>query len=213
MAIKKKGEVTEIPDALDDLALKGFTFQQLEAGYKARFGEVKTEVEAYLKSTTEIEVTEGEGIKTPYGSINYSSGAERYEYDHDKILELVKKGKLTLEQVLLNVSSYKRDEFEKSISTAVFKTVATLNKSKESLTFKATPEFKEKIADELDKMDAPVAPAPAKPAAKKAAKSTIVEDLADPKDKAIAAKAKLAAKSAKKSKGASEDLDEILGKK
>ena len=202
MAIKPKNtkEEASLPQDLDNLCQKGFTFQQLAAAYEDAFKAVKGDVEEYLKTSDEVDVTEGEGVKTPYGSIIYM-GRSFYKYDNDAIINLVKKGKVSIEQILSCVSGFKAEELEKTLSSGVFETVATKSETK-SLTFRASNEFKDQVRSTVDTGFAEE-PAPKKPAPKAAPKES-------PAEKARAAKAKLAGKAAKKSKGADEDLDEIL---
>jgi len=211
MAIKGKKDkaAPELPAELDDLCLRGFTFQQLCDAYEEKFKTVKGKVETYLKTTDDFEVTEGEGFKTPYGSIIYM-GRSTNKYDNDAIIELIKSKKVSLEQVLSCVTGYKADELEKTLSSAVFETVCTKTETK-SLTFRASSEFKEKVRSELDAESPTIAPIvealdEVKPASAKPAKK---ESAAD---KAKAAKAALASKAAKKGakKSATDDLDAIL---
>ena len=156
MAIKSKETKIQvsIPAQLDDLAQKGFTFQQLSSIYEEKFKETKGDLEDYLSKTKEIEVTDGKSIDTPYGKICYQGNARpSYEYNTDKLVALIERGDVTLDQILACVSSFKTEDLQKTIGKK-FDEVATLKPSKPSIRFTATPEFKsemkEKFGETLD---------------------------------------------------------------
>jgi hypothetical protein len=145
VAIKKKTEPTAVPKLpakIDDLLQKAFTEQFLCNKYEEMFKETKSDVLTEIESSTDIEITQGEGFKTPYGSIILSERTN-YKYDKDKLAALVDSGALTVDQLLQCVSTFKAEDLQKTLSTAVFETVVTPSTT-ETFTFKATSDFKSK---------------------------------------------------------------------
>lgn len=156
MAIKKKKDATsytELPANIDTLALKAFTEQFLAKRYDDEFKTTKEEMFKQLDESS-LEITVGEGLKTKYGSITIMD-TNRKKVDNDKIIELVKAGKLTIEQVLACVSTYNNEELEKSISTKVFEKVATVTTTR-STTMKANAEFKAKCESQFSSKAEPL---------------------------------------------------------
>ena len=150
MAIKKKTDVKDVaalPAAFDQMLKIGFTQQFLSARYDDQFKDTKKEVLAYIAKSDEIEITQGEGFKCPYGSIILSERSS-YDYDKENLAALVESGKLTVEQLLGCVSTFKAEDMIKTLSQKVFDTVAT-KKSTDTFTFKATSDFKAKCESEF----------------------------------------------------------------
>jgi hypothetical protein len=222
MAIKKKTDKqsVELPAEFDSLVLKAFTEQFLSAKYDDLFKESKAEVLGYIEKSDDIEITEGEGFKTEYGSIILSSRSN-YKYDKDKLAELVNDGTITVDQLLQCVSTFKAEELEKTLSTTVFNSVAEKSAS-QTFTFKATGDFKAKCEENFSESAPKPKAAPKKSAIAKEEKeirklekegltTSDAQGVVEAKLlKAKAAAAKAKAKSAK-SKSADDDLDAILG--
>lgn len=203
MAIKreKKAESNSLPEKLSKLLEKGFTEQFMSARFEELFKETKTEVVEYLENNEDgFDADLGKGFKCDQGTVIYTSRST-ISVDKDKLIELVKSGRVSLEQVLATVSTFKNEDLEKTLSTPVFKEIST-SKSSESLTFRGSAEFKAKLDEEFGSKPAPA------PLVTKAAVSK--EDAAA-KAKAAEAVAKLAKKKA--SVSADADLDAILGGK
>jgi hypothetical protein len=225
MAIKKKETVesrSHVPEQIDRLLQKGFTEQFLKDMYDDMFSSTKKEVLAEIKKSDEIEITQGEGFRCDYGSIILSERSS-YAYDKDALAELVHSGKLTVEQLLGFVSTFKAEDAIKTLSQKVFDTVAKKTVT-DTFTFKATSDFKaeceEKFAHDgldatdersesarmADEMEALVAAAP-KAKAKKAAPTPILDSMKEESAKRLASKI-----TSKKAAKALEDLsvdDEI----
>jgi hypothetical protein len=155
MAIKKTKEPSkpQLPPALDEMLLKGFTEQFMKDHYDKAFKETKEEVETYLETNTDgFNIEKGVGFKSDYGSVTYT-GRENLSVDKDKLLELIEKGELTVAQVFASISTWKKDALQGTLA-GHYADVVTINET-EYLTFKASGEFKEKCASQMS-MDGPV---------------------------------------------------------
>jgi hypothetical protein len=214
MAIKKKTDETataSLPPKLDRLLRKGFTEQFLSAKYEDEFKATKAEAKLFIEGSEDVELTIGTSLKSPYGSIVVSERTN-ISIDKDALIAMVEAGEIEVAQILSCVSTFKNEELEKTLSSAVFAKVASKSNS-ETFTWKATSDFKAKCAEEydagtevnvaievlktLDEKPKPVA----KPAANKVAAA-----------RAKAAAVKGAKKPAKVVKvDAASDLDSILG--
>jgi hypothetical protein len=159
MAIKKETAVEEkahVPPHIDELLKRGFTEQFLKDRYGEMFDGTKKEVLAEIEKSEEIEITQGKGFKCDHGSIILSERSS-YTFDKEALAELVSSGKLTVEQLLGFVSTFKAEDAIKTLSQKVFDTVAE-KKVTDTFTFKATSDFKAKCEeafahDGLDAMD------------------------------------------------------------
>lgn len=211
MAINREKEKsgTGLPSRLADMLLRGFTFQALRDQYDSAFTDTKGEVKGYLeKNDDDFNVDMGKGFKCDQGSVCYKS-TTRYDIDKDKLTELVKSGKVTIETIM-SIANFGADNLKKALGEAAFSTLAT-PKTSESLAFTATPDFKASVADKFGGMTDPepvdvkkelkAIPEEAKPEKKESAKDSVARIKAASKGKA------------KATKEADDELDAILGKK
>lgn len=211
MAIKKKTDKKEsnvLPGELDNMVHKAFTQQFLSSKYETLFKDSKAEVLAYIEKSDDIEITQGEGFKTEYGSIILSSRTT-VKIDKDKLAELVADGTISVEQLLGCVSTFKNEDLEKTLSSSVFDSLAEKTSS-DTFTWKATGDFKSDCDAQFDKtgpdamaeLKTVVAPAPK---AKAKVEPTPEVKKLSAADKAKAAKARMS-----KKVNADDDLDSIL---
>lgn len=207
MAIRRKTEVekSQLPPKLSDLLLKGFTEQFMKDKFEAMFKETKGKVVTYLETNTDgFNADLGKGFKCDQGTVIYQSRST-YTYDIDKITDLVKSGKVSLDQVLACVSGFNAENLEKTLSTPTFNEVAE-KKSTESLTFRGSSEFKAECEKEF------VGPVASIKELEKELTVDVKKELSaavpTAAEKAKAAKAKASSK-----KSAEDDIDAILGKK
>ena len=224
MAIKRKTDVgtNALPKKLEGLLLKGFSFQAIRDNYEDAFKAVKGDVVSYLNSNPDgFDADLGKGFKCDQGTVIYQARAN-WNFDKDKIIELVKSGKITME-TLVNLASFNAEKLKTAIGEPTFNSLAT-NAPTESLTFRGSSEFKAECAEKFSSLmpEAPVAPVKSptpvtdsikreleaiepKVEPKKAApvaKASKSDSLAKAKAASLAAKAKL--------KSADQDLDDIL---
>lgn len=213
MAIKKREDKKTsnvLPGDLDNMVHKAFTEQFLSSKYEELFKDSKAEVLKYIESSDEIEITQGEGFKTEYGSIILSQRTT-CKIDKDKLAQLVADGELTVDQLLACVSTFKNEDLEKTLSSSVFNDLAEKSSS-DTFTWKATTDFKAECAAQFDKTGAAAMielkdiPAPAPKAAPKIEAKPEAKKLSVA-DKAKAAKARVSTKAKP-----DDDLDAILGK-
>lgn len=186
MAIKKKTVSTanELPENIDQLSLKAFTEQYLKTRYEECFKETKVELFAAIESS-DLELTIGESFKTKYGTILISE-TKRKKVDNDKLIDLINKGKISIEQVLACVSTFKNEELEKTLSTPIFEKVSTFEIT-QSTVMKSNAEFKAQCetqfnAIEIDaKPKSPPPPHPMAPVEKVSSKDKLKKAMAKTK--------------------------------
>ena len=213
MAIKGKkpsASVPALPQKLSSLLFKAFSFQQLKDAFEGAFKDEKKLIEAYLESNSDgFDVEVSKGFKCAEGQVIYAERANK-AIDKDALIDLVKKGTLTIESVIA-MGAFSATNLEKSLSSSDLAKVVTDGEPTRYLTLKANSEFKNKsqesfqdivtshggvdVVEELEEATTP------KAAPKKELSS--IE-----KAKAAAAKAK---SKAVKSKEAEDELADILG--
>lgn len=222
MAIKKKESkpsTNVLPGDLDTLVHRAFTEQFMSSKYDDLFKGSKAEVLQYIEKSDDIEITQGEGFKTEYGSIILSE-RKNISIDKDKLAELVSDGTISVEQLLACVSTFKNEDLEKTLSTGTFNDIATKSAS-QTFTFKATGDFKAQCELEFD--GGPVVPAGETAKVREAAKQELksipskpspsrVKEIVKEAAQTLSAseKAKAAVAKAKSKGSATDDLDAIL---
>ena len=180
---------------------------------KAQYKDTKGNVLTYLDSNSDgFNIDKGVGFKCDYGSVTFA-GREKINVNPDALAKLIEDGEITIHQVLACLSSdaFKKDETVATLA-GHFDKVVTITET-EGLTFRATSEFKEKCAAEVeapslekgallselvekhDKKSKPEPKVEAKPKAK----------TLSPAEKAKAAKARVS-----KVESPDDDLDAIL---
>jgi len=208
MAVRKKDESAQaIPKKLDDLLLRGFSFQAIAAKYKDAFDETKDVVKSYLESNDDdFNVDMGKGFKCAQGTVIFQERSN-YAYDKDKIIALIESKQVTL-ATILELANFPAEKLQVALGEKNFKSLATLSTT-QSLTFRATTEFKasveEKFASVLPEEEGV---GPAKPIDVKA-------EMATDKAKDIASAARKATKTKapapkKPTKDVDSDLESIL---
>jgi hypothetical protein len=224
MAIKRKENqgTSALPEKLEGLLLKGFSFQAIRDNYEDAFKAVKSEVVQYLEKNDDgFDADLGKGFKCDQGTVIYQARAN-WNFDKDKIIELVKTGKMTIE-TLVNLASFNAEKLKTAIGEPTFNAIAT-NAPTESLTFRGSSEFKAECAEKFSGLVPIVEPSEEeemKPKIEKAMKRAEKEGIPASKakeliaarleEKSSLAKAKAAAALAKsKVKSADQDLDDIL---
>ena len=180
MAINRssKDDKKSLPAKLTDLLLKGFTLQAVRDNYADAYDASRKDITGYLEHNTDgFEVNLSEGFPCDQGMVIYQSRSN-WSYDKDQIIELVKTGKLTVE-TLISVASFNAEKLKTAIGDTPFNALAT-NKPTESLTLRATAEFKESVAEKMpglvptkaEKLEEPKAE-PKKKASKKSAEDDL----------------------------------------
>jgi len=206
MAINRKKEAAGVglPSRLADMLLRGFTFQALRDKYDGAFKDAKGEVVGYLeKNDDSFNVDLGKGFKCDQGTVIYTSRSS-WEYDKDKIIELIKSKAITIETIV-NMASFRAEDLKTALGEPAFLGLAK-ERTSESLTFRGTPEFKSSVDERFDSMTSPspVDLSPLKASVEKPKVKSVADTVS--KVKAIAAKSK------KASASADDDLDAILKK-
>jgi hypothetical protein len=216
MAIKRKEDKPAsnvLPGELDNMVHKAFTEQFLSSKYDDLFKDSKAEVLAYIEGSDDIEITQGEGFKTEYGSIILSE-RKNIAIDKSKLAGMIEAGELTVDQLLACVSTFKNEDLEKTLSSSKFAEISTKTAT-QTFTFKSTGDFKAQCETEFQpaptSKETKVAPTPKAPAPKpelppKA--KAVVKAAAD--SLSAAEKAKAAVAKAKTKSSPTDDLDAIL---
>lgn len=175
MAIKAKSaksDLTELPANIEDLIKKGFTEQQMSSYYEDEFKATKAEALNLIEKSSAITIEVGTALKTEFGSINLVE-RETKSIDKNKLIELYESGKISIVEVLSCVSTFKNDDLEKAMGSALFKTVATISVG-QSFTWKISPDYKKECEDVIlgvasDKALPSLPPVPVEKEMKKAA--------------------------------------------
>lgn len=213
MAIKRKDDqkkTQELPEKFSALCLKSFSLQAIAKRYEDQFKESKGELVEYLETNEDgMDVDLGKGIKCDQGMIIYTT-RNNYKINTDLIIEMIKDGAVSLETIL-GLATLNAEKLKVAIGETAFNVVAT-NAPTESLTLRASAEFKALCEDKFIQESKPAPKAiPAEPAkqepAPKAKKKSEPKAVDDSKAKALAAAAKLKSKS----KTPEQDLNDILG--
>lgn len=150
MAIKGKKtepEKSTLPARLDEMLLKGFSYQAICDQYETAFKSVKEDVKVYLESNDDgFDVDMGKGFKSDYGTVCMSERSN-YSYDKDKLLELVENGTITV-ATLIELASFPAEKLKTALGEKNFNSLA-VNKPTQTLTFKANSEFKESVQEKF----------------------------------------------------------------
>jgi hypothetical protein len=209
MAINRdKKSNSDLPEKLAEMLKAGFSFQQVKAVYDKAFNATKAEVIKYLKENQDgFSCDLSAGFKCDQGTVIYKE-LESTEIDRDKLLdEMQKNPSLVASVVISGISTFKKDELEKILGSALYGKITKVETGKPSLTMSATPEFKEECAEKFGK-DIEI------PTFEVANKKFKKEE--KPKKSEVAssvAKLKAAKGKAKPQKNADDELDDILGDK
>lgn len=150
MAIKRKTEAAQapsLPAEFLDRTRKAFTLQAIAGKYEEAFKGEKEWIVGFLESTDEISVTQGEGIKTPDGLVNFKS-RDNWKIDTLAIADMIAKGELNI-ATILEISSINAKKLQDVLGKARFEKVA-VNAPSEHLALTATPDFKASIEREFN---------------------------------------------------------------
>lgn len=198
MAIKKRTQDDKrmVPNHMRQKAELAFTCQQFADLSKKQYEVQRDELMAELNAEG-FEIAIGEAIHCDQGKISITE-TNSYTVDKDKLIDMVKSGKMTLE-TLIHMANIPVTPLKTALSESDYKDIVSVSQTP-SMRLTADASFKEKVAENFVQIFS------VEPKAEKA----VEKPKADKPEKVVKPKAEKP-KAVKKEKSAEEELAEILG--
>lgn len=150
MAIKRtktpEAAKKSLPEKLALFCNKAFTFDAFAKFFEAQAKEGKDGIKAYLESNAdgfELDLTVAKSFDCEEGKVTFAT-RKRFDYDADKLIDLIKNGTVNIETVINCISTFKDKDLQTALGSK-FDLIATEGYT-EFLQLKATEAFKAKVA-------------------------------------------------------------------